>query len=110
MDPGIWLGNNLLDTAECKGLIRKIELKRFSKARFYEKGRHNHESFILEEDLSEKILAKVKVLNLICRSAEFRIKQFSLPIEFYKYETGDYIECHSDASKEIEDGLWSSLT
>src|ERR1041385_2757442 len=108
--PGIWVVNDLLEKSYCDGVVQKIESSGFKVARQYNQGRHNKETFINEKNIADDLLQKFEKINLQGTSGKMQIVQFSFPLEFYKYESGDYIKTHSDAPREIEPGKWSTLT
>ncbi|HTL83403.1 MAG TPA: 2OG-Fe(II) oxygenase [Bacteroidia bacterium] len=110
MDSGIWMIDDLLNDAECDKIIGRIEERGFKVARQYDKGRHNKETFIVEKDVEEKLIAVFDKLKLVSPEKTVEIEKVSHPLEFYKYDKGDYITCHTDAPREIEKDLWSEYT
>lgn len=110
IDSGIWVAEDLLNENECKTIINRIEAAGFKTARQYDQGRHNKETFIVEKDVEQKILLAFEKLKLVSPEKNVQIEKLSHPLEFYKYDKGDYIKCHTDAPREIEKDLWSSLT
>jgi hypothetical protein len=106
---GIWLIKNFLNKEQCQKIISGIEKSEFKIARQYSEGRHNKESFSEENEIIKLLENKFKQHNLHKNNQSFKIIKFSLPLEFYKYEVGDFIKRHSDAPREI-DGKFSKLT
>jgi Rps23 Pro-64 3,4-dihydroxylase Tpa1-like proline 4-hydroxylase len=107
---GIWVVNDLLEKSYCETTIQKIESSGFKVARQYNQGRHNKETFIQEKNIAQDLLAKFEKIILAGPSGKVQVTDFSFPLEFYKYESGDYIKTHSDAPREIFPGKWSTLT
>jgi hypothetical protein len=111
VDDGIWLIEDLLSEEECSRIIPRIESTGFKTARQYDKGRHNQETFIVERDIEARLLQHFDHLKLVSRDKEpIEIIKLSHPLEFYKYDKGDFITCHTDAPREIEKDLWSRYT
>lgn len=109
INDGIWLINNFLNISQCQKIINAIEKNEFKIARQYSEGRHNKESFSEEKEIIKLLEDRFKNYNLYKNNKLFKISKFSLPLEFYKYEVGDFIKRHSDAPREI-DGKFSKLT
>ena len=107
---GIWLIPNFATNDECNAIIHKIESSGFKPARQYKEGRHNKEAFMAEDEIAVLLLSKFSKIILKDGNDKLNITQFSKPLEFYKYEEGDFIKRHSDAPREISPGIFSSLT
>ena len=52
---------------------------------------------------------RLKAISINGSSLKATITDLSLPLEFYKYEAGDFIKRHSDAPRELN-GKYSKLT
>jgi prolyl 4-hydroxylase len=109
LDEGVWLIDNFLTKSQCEEIIYSIEKTQFKIARQYAEGRHNKEAFSEETEIINLLKAKFKTCFLKSKNSIFQISQFSLPLEFYKYEVGDYIKRHTDAPRVIN-GRASKLT
>ena len=101
---------NLLSRQECDGVIVRIENSGFRIARQYKEGRQNKEAFVNEKELAEKLLARLNGKILFSENEKLKVARFSYPLEFYKYEEGDFIKRHTDAPREDPAGVYSSLT
>jgi Rps23 Pro-64 3,4-dihydroxylase Tpa1-like proline 4-hydroxylase len=108
-EAGIWVVEDFMSQVQCNDLIDKIEKTNFKVARQYKEGRHNKETFLEEAGIVLLLRTKFKEINTSRTSMQFTITDFSLPLEFYKYETGDFIKRHSDAHRELN-GRYSKLT
>jgi len=108
-EKGIWVIEDFISRAQCNDLIDKIESTNFKVARQYKEGRHNKETFLEEAGIVLLLRNKFKEINTSRTSMQFMITDFSLPLEFYKYEKGDFIKRHSDAHREMN-GRYSKLT
>jgi len=108
-EEGIWIIEDFMSRAQCLDIIDKIEKSDFKVARQYTEGRHNKETFLEEASIVQLLKDKFKGLTGFSSPLPFVISDFSLPLEFYKYETGDFIKRHSDASRESR-GRTSKLT
>jgi len=109
LEEGIWIIEDFISRSQCNDIIDKIEKTNFKVARQYKEGRHNKETFLGEPSIVELLRNRFKEINLWRDSIKFNILDFSLPLEFYKYETGDFIKRHSDAHREFN-GKYSKLT
>ena len=110
LHPGVWIVEKLMSGSECDALIRKIESGGFKKARQFEQGRHNEETFIMDNSLGDAIVNKLKEMTFTEKKKRFRIVQITRPLEFYKYNAGDFIKVHTDAAREVVPGQLSSHT
>ncbi|HVZ96124.1 MAG TPA: 2OG-Fe(II) oxygenase [Chitinophagaceae bacterium] len=108
IEPGIWIAENFISRQQCEDIIDKIEKSNFKIARQYKEGRHNKETFLEESSIAQLMRDRFKEIGWLPDS-HFAIKDFSLPLEFYKYEAGDFIKRHSDAPREAN-GRFSRLT
>lgn len=108
-EEGIWIVEDFISPFQCDEIIDKIEKTNFKVARQYKEGRHNKESFLEEAAIVELLRNKFKEIGASRNSPGFTVTDFSLPLEFYKYETGDFIKRHSDAPRESK-GRHSKLT
>jgi prolyl 4-hydroxylase len=108
-EEGIWIIDDFMSRSQCLEIIEKIEKTNFKVARQYKEGRHNKETFLEEASIVQLLREKFKELSGFRNSLPFAVADFSLPLEFYKYETGDFIKRHSDASRESR-GRSSKLT
>lgn len=106
---GIWIMEDFISRSQCNEIIDKIERTNFKVARQYKEGRHNKETFLEEAAIVELLRNKFKEISTCRNPPQFTVNDFSLPLEFYKYETGDFIKRHSDAHREW-DGKYSKLT
>jgi hypothetical protein len=84
-------------------LLNELNTIAFNKARQYDSGRKNKEVFLESLEYLDQFIINRKV-------GHKSIKLFSKPYEFYKYETEDYIEKHTDASRELGSGFTSNFT
>ena len=109
LEDGIWIIENFITRFQCNEIINKIEKTNFRVARQYKEGRHNKEAFLDESYIVGLLRGKFKEVNFSRDSIKFNVVDFSLPLEFYKYETGDFIKRHSDAHRE-SNGRYSKLT
>ncbi|HEY5408206.1 MAG TPA: 2OG-Fe(II) oxygenase [Ginsengibacter sp.] len=109
LEDGIWIIEDFISQSQCHEIIDKIEKTNFKVARQYKEGRHNKETFLGEPSIVELLRDRFKEINLSRDSVKFNILDFSLPLEFYKYEAGDFIKRHSDAPRELN-GRFSKLT
>ena len=108
VENGIWVAENFISRQQCDDIIEKIEKSNFKVARQYKEGRHNKETFLEESSVVQLLRTKFKELTASA-NFPFTVTDFSLPLEFYKYEAGDYIKRHSDAPRE-SNGRFSKLT
>ncbi len=108
-EDGIWIIEHFITPIQCNWIIDKIEKSNFKVARQYKEGRHNKETFSGETSIVELLRNRFKEINLLRGSMKCNVLDFSLPLEFYKYETGDFIKRHSDAHRECN-GKYSKLT
>jgi Rps23 Pro-64 3,4-dihydroxylase Tpa1-like proline 4-hydroxylase len=109
LEEGIWIIEDFISRPQCSDIIERIEKTNFKVARQYKEGRHNKETFLEEAVIVELLRNKFKEISTSRNPAKFTITDFSLPLEFYKYETGDFIKRHSDAHRESK-GRYSKLT
>ncbi len=110
LHPGIFIVTKLMEKTECEELVKRIEAGGFKKARQYDEGRHNKETFIVDEMLTENIVGRLKGFRFSCGNELFRVVQITRPLEFYKYDASDFIKVHSDAPREVVPGKKSSHT
>lgn len=110
INDGIWVINNLLSETDCAEIIDKIESIGVNKARQYDEGRKNKETFYIDEKVSKFLLSKFNGIILKDQNGKIKITDLSQPLEFYKYEQGDYIQKHSDAGRLMKSGKMSSIT
>ena len=109
LEEGIWIIEDFISRSQCNEIIDKIEKTNFKVARQYKEGRHNKETFLEEASIVELLRNKFKEISASSKPPQFTVTDFSLPLEFYKYETGDFIKRHSDAHRESK-GQYSKLT
>ena len=109
VEDGIWIIEDFISRSQCNEIIDKIEKTNFKAARQYNEGRHNKETFLDEPYIVGLLRDKFKEINFSSNSLKFNVVDFSLPLEFYKYENGDFIKRHSDAHRE-SNGRYSKLT
>ena len=109
VENGIWIIEDFISRSQCNEIIDKIEKTNFKAARQYNEGRHNKEAFLDEPYIVGLLRDKFKEINFSSNSLKFNVVDFSLPLEFYKYENGDFIKRHSDAHREFN-GRYSKLT
>jgi hypothetical protein len=95
---------------ECKTLVGRIEASGFKKARQFDEGRHNKETFMMDNNLAEDIVVRLQKIKFSCDNKLFGIVQMTRPLEFYKYDASDFIKVHSDAAREVTPGKMSSHT
>lgn len=107
---GIWLVENFFTKKICLELLNQAHSVGFQKAHMHEQGRHNQESFIKDTNLETIIINNLNGISLLQNTTKYIIRGVSLPLEFYQYQKGDYIKGHSDAYRDIGNGLISSLT
>ena len=84
-------------------LLIELNDSDFKTARQYDLGRKNKEVFLDTPQYLDKFIINRKV-------GHKRIKLFSKPYEFYKYDTNDYIERHTDAARELSNRELSNFT
>ncbi len=108
VEPGIWIVENFISQQQCNAIVDKIEKSNFKIARQYKEGRHNKETFLEESFIVQLMRERFEEFGLFPDS-HFVVKDFSLPLEFYKYEAGDFIKRHSDAPRE-SNGRFSKIT
>jgi Rps23 Pro-64 3,4-dihydroxylase Tpa1-like proline 4-hydroxylase len=108
-EDGIWIIEDFISRSQATEIIHKIERTDFKVARQYKEGRHNKETFLEEAAIVELLQNKFKQISTYRNPPKFNVTDFSLPLEFYKYETGDFIKRHSDAPRESK-GRYSKLT
>lgn len=106
---GVWLIRDFLSESQCKEIIYSLEKTNFKIARQYSQGRHNKEAFSEEIEIIKALENRFKTCILKSKGLKIKIEETSLPLEFYKYEAGDYIKRHTDAPREIN-GRSSKLT
>ncbi|MGH2646913.1 MAG: 2OG-Fe(II) oxygenase [Ginsengibacter sp.] len=109
VEEGIWIIEDFISRQQCNDIIDKIEKTNFKVARQYKEGRHNKETFLEESAIVTLLQNKFKEISNSSNPPEFEVTEFSLPLEFYKYEAGDFIKRHSDAPRGL-DGRYSKLT
>ena len=98
--------DNFLDNDTCDKIIFEINLKDFSIAHQFNQGRHNKEFFT--EDY--KIISLIKDdIEKLCVSKR-KVKAYSFPFEFYRYDKDDYIDPHTDSSVILNNDLLSNYT
>ena len=107
---GIWIIKGLLSETDCLNEIKKIESIGFNKARQYEKGRQNKEAFNSDNIILKILQSRFDNTFLVDTNRKIKVKELSKPLEFYKYEQGDFIKRHSDAGRVMSLGKMSSLT
>lgn len=108
VEPGIWIAEKFLSPGQCREIVDRIEKSDFRIARQYGEGRHNKETFLEEEFIVQLLRRRFREIGTLPGSVH-AVRDFSLPLEFYKYETGDFIKRHSDAPREAN-GRFSKLT
>lgn len=98
----IWEEENLLSLEECKLLISRAENLKFREARLQNSGRQNSEVFLNNsfayKRIHEKLFTNDKLLIL------------GPLLECYRYKKGDYLTPHSDAPRDLGNGIWSVFT
>lgn len=109
IEKGIWVLENFISRRQCEEIIDKIEKANFKMARQYKEGRHNKETFLEEPAIVNLLKDEFKKISTSGSPLQFSVTDFSLPLEFYKYEAGDFIKRHSDAPRE-SNGKFSKLT
>lgn len=107
---GVWIVPDFLAQEQCDAIIDKIETRGFKRARQYEEGRQNKETFITDNEVLDLLLERFKNFVLTDGTSKYTITNVSLPLEFFKYDTGDFIKRHSDAQRAGEGGKMSALT
>jgi len=109
LEDGIWIFENFISREQCVDIVDQIEKSNFKIARQYKEGRHNKETFLHEPGVAVLIKDRLKEISSSDKNFKAAITDVSLPLEFYKYETGDFIKRHSDAPRELN-GKYSKLT
>ena len=99
-----------MEKPECQTLVERIEASGFKKARQFDEGRHNKETFIMDNKLAEDIVGRLQQVKFSCDNKLFRVVEITRPLEFYKYDASDFIKVHSDAAREVTPGKMSSHT
>lgn len=110
IDSGIWQIKKLLNPSECVSLIEKSEANGFQIARMQSKGRNNRETFLRCPETIQ--LLSVRLSDYISKeqSADFQVVSLGEILEFYRYQEGEFVKPHCDASKEIKPNIWFTFT
>ena len=102
----MYLFKSFFSNYECEEILKLLKKNSFKTARQFNEGRKNKELFINDSEIIDLFIKRIK---------KFRFKgldviDYSMPLEFYKYDAGDYIEEHTDASRELDGGSYSNFT
>ena len=102
----IYTFDNFLNNDECSQILDIINSYNFNKARQFSSGRNNKEIFINDIYLSNLLNKKFN------RSffSTIKFKKYTEPFEFYKYDSGDYINPHTDSPRLFSDNSESNFT
>lgn len=98
--------DNFLNESVCNDILQTLTQTKFDRARQYEQGRHNKELFTEDEVITNMIKSHVEKLRIDKR----KVKAFSFPFEFYRYDVGDYIQPHTDSPIILSNSLTSNFT
>lgn len=104
-DNKIWVIPQFIDINTCDAIIHQVYQKGFRQARQFEQGRHNHEVFIQDPPIIQKINKRLSEIYLNDGQNNQVIKMHPANVEVYKYNPGDYIARHSDAPSVIDNEI-----
>lgn len=102
----IYTFKNFLNSNECSLVLENIKNHNFNKARQFSIGRNNKEIFTQDEKLKLFITKKTKNTD----NLGIIVHKFTQPLEFYRYDTGDFITAHTDAPRPFSNSKESNYT
>lgn len=106
LDEGIWQIGGLLNAEDCAALILQAEATGFQVARMQNMGRNNREVFLHNQAAVQEI--GMRLHKRIPQS--FQLTGIGQSLECYRYQEGEFVAPHRDASRRISDSAWSNLT
>lgn len=102
----IYLFKSFFNNSECEEILRLLKEHSFKTARQFNEGRKNKELFTDDSEIRNLFVKRIKDF----RFQEIKVIDYRMSLEFYKYDVGDYIERHTDASMKLNDGNESNFT
>lgn len=83
--------DNFISQSDIEYILDFLKKNKFARARQSENGRNNFEFFTNKEDIYSKVYDSNKI-----NSRNFKLKSKPDILEFYCYQTGDFLTAHSD--------------
>lgn len=111
-EAGIFIIENIISDDDCDFLMEYANTLGFKKAKMYENGRKNNETFIdLRKFGPTSRIHEIqqKIYEGIAKNIGSNAKINPI-FEFYAYYPGDFIKAHCDASTLVDGDIFSTLT
>ena len=102
----IYQFENFISPEICCEILNYLSEEMFERAHQFERGRHNKECFSKDRNVMDLIHLEIENLGVSKR----KVKAVSYPLEFYRYDKGDFISPHSDSPVRLFNGEMSNFT
>ena len=102
----IYIFKNFLNSNERSLVLENIKNHKFNKASQFSMGRNNKEIFTQDEKLKLFIAEKTQNAD----NLGIIVHKFTEPLEFYRYDSGDFIKAHTDAPRIFNNSQQSNYT
>ena len=98
--------NNFVDDDFCNHILDYCKKIEFKKAHQFLNGRRNKEFFFNNQSL----IYNSRIFKKSLLKHDIKLKEWSSPIEIYKYEQSDFISAHYDSEERFSNGNISNYT
>jgi hypothetical protein len=96
--PGLWRLERFLAPRDCAVLTVRAEAAGLRPAHLHAEGRRNREAFLHWPDVRAILARRLRRRMRDCPGLDLRTARFAGPLECYRYDPGDHVAAHRDAS------------
>lgn len=101
-----YIFHDFLSVKECDEILEILSRYPFNNAKQMNLGRNNKEIFVNNMEIEKIFKSQISSFNM----DSLKVVDLSLPLEFYRYDVGDFITKHTDAPRILRDKIESNFT